>query len=482
MSSKVVLRYLDGRDKIALLNEVLDIAGFEAEMEAVRQSLGKEPADFKIAIKPNASMFVRRDDDGVTTDPLLVLALVERLHAKGYTDISVVETSNAYALTFSNRDAVTVMTAMGLNGGVHSVVSPQPRMTAHVAASDGCLLPYQLIDLGADTTEVNTDEMPHGVLKLGTAWLKADFRISFAKFKTHVYGGYTLLIKNTYGCLPETDKMWHYHRPTGCAQPTIVQLKICPVHFGIVDGIIAADGWMGVKWDRAVPRRPGFILAGRNIGETERAACRVMGVKVERSHMTKTALDFLSEPTELDGEIRPLKKWWNVPGFIVSGFPMTEKHYYYYTFQQTVSDGLGTPPFKRKPIGLMMTYLLVIPILLYVFHRRHWVIRKVKDIKLRLAIRGEARAPRRVRSGLDRLDAPELEVLLDCLNVESALPPKIFGHKVQANGRWYLLPDSTFSRLVRIPEIIEMLKTSQERSGCAREVAARLKVLKGWAG
>lgn len=482
MSSKVVLRYLDGRDKISLLNEVMDIAGFEAELEAVRRSLGKERPDFKIAIKPNASMFVRRDDDGVTTDPLLVLALVERLHGKGYTDICVAETSNAYALTFSNRDPVTVMTAMGLNGGVHSVVSPQPSVTAHVAAPDGRLLPYQLIDLGGDTTEVHTDEMPHGVLKLGTAWLKADFRISFAKFKTHVYGGYTLLIKNTYGCLPETDKKWHYHRPTGCAQPTIAQLKICPVHFGIIDGIIAADGWMGVKWDRVIPRRPGFIMAGRNLGETERAACRVMGVKVERSHMTKTALDLLSEPTELDGEIRPLKKWWNVPGFIVSGFPMTEKHYHYYTFQQTVSDGLGTPPFKRKPMGLMMTWLLVIPILLYAFHRRHWVIRKAKDIKLRLAVRGGAKAPRRVRFALDRLHAPELEVLLDCLTVDSTVPPEIFGHKVQANGRWYLLPDSTFSRLVRIPEIIEALKTSHERSGCAREVASRLRVLKAQAG
>ncbi len=86
-----------------------------------------------------------------------------------------------------------------------------------------------------------------------------------------------LLIKNTYGCIPETDKILHYHKKTGCAMSTIAQLKLYPVHFGIIDGIITAAGWMGVKWDRAVPRRPGFILAGRNIGETERAACRIMG-------------------------------------------------------------------------------------------------------------------------------------------------------------------------------------------------------------
>jgi hypothetical protein len=62
---KIVLRYLDGRDKVALLNQVLDAAGLEAELKTVRKSLRKERGDLKIAIKPNASMFVRRDDDGV---------------------------------------------------------------------------------------------------------------------------------------------------------------------------------------------------------------------------------------------------------------------------------------------------------------------------------------------------------------------------------------------------------------------------------
>ncbi len=480
MSSKIVLRYLDGRDKIKLLNEVLGVAAFETELEAVRETLKKEKGDFKIVIKPNASMFVRRDDDGVTTDPLLVLALVERLHEKGYPNISVVESSNAYQLTYTERNSVTVMTAMGLNGGVHSFVSERPSTTAHVAASDGSLLPYQLVELGADTTEVKAEEMPNGKLKLSTVWLEADFRISFAKFKTHVYGGYTLLVKNTYGSLPEGDKMWHYHRPTGCAKPTIVQLKKCPIHFGIIDGVIAADGWMGVKWDRAIPKRPGFILAGRNIVETERVACRIMGVAVEKSLMTKEALDLLEEPSELDGDIRSLEKWSNVPNFITSGFPLTEKHYYYYAFQQTVSDGLGTPPFKRKPMGVVLTYLLVIPALLYAFHRRHWVIRKWNDMKLRRAVKGNAKAPRRVRSDLDRLDAPELEVLLKCLKSDTKKVPTIYGHKVKANGKWYLLPDSTYSRLVRIPEIIEALSTPSEWSGCTQEIEARLRVLKAW--
>lgn len=119
MASKIILRYLDGKDKTSLLSEVLDLSDLEETIEAVRKPQGKDRADFNIAIKPNASMFVRRDDDGVTTDPLLVLSLVERLHEKGYTNISVVESSNAYELTFTNRNPITAMTAMDLNGGVH---------------------------------------------------------------------------------------------------------------------------------------------------------------------------------------------------------------------------------------------------------------------------------------------------------------------------------------------------------------------------
>lgn len=475
--SKVVLRYLDGKDKIRLLNDVLDLAGLENELETMRTSLGKEPDKLKISIKPNASMFVRRDDDGVTTDPLLVLALVEYLHEKGYSNISVVESSNAYELTYTERNPITVMTAMGLNGGVHTYVSGRPEMTAHVASSDGRLLPYRLVDLGSDTTEIDATQIPGGTLKLSTAWLDADFRISFAKFKTHVYGGYTLLVKNTYGCLPEGDKMWHYHRLTGCARPTIVQLKKCPVHLGIIDGIIAADGWMGVKWDRAIPRRPGFILAGENIAETERVACRIMGVDVEKSLMTKTAMDLLAKPAELDGQIRPLKRWHNVPGFIVSGFPLTEKHYQYYRFQQTISDGFGTPPFKRKPLGVAITYLLILPILVYAFHRRHWIIRKIKDLSLRRKVKPCPMAPKSVGADLDRLDAPELAVLLACLGSASTGSVKIYGHRLLADKRWFVLPDSTFSRLVRIPEIIDALNTPSERADCARQVEARLRIL-----
>jgi hypothetical protein len=103
----------------------------------------------------------------------------------------------------------------------------------------------------------------------------------------------------------------------------------------------------------------------------------------------------------------------------------------------------------------------------------------MRDLKLRLAVRSSAKAPRRVRAGLDRLEAPELEVLLECLRTELKEPIKIFGHRVYIDGEWRALPDSTSFKLVRIPEIIDALKTPAERAGCALEVEARLRVLTG---
>ena len=234
-----------------------------------------------------------------------------------------------------------------------------------------------------------------------------------------------------------------------------------------------------MKWDRVITRQPGFLLAGGNMNATEKVACRIMGVRLDHSIMTKAAFELDPVEPELEGEIRSLKRWWNVPRLITAGFPATEKHYYYYAFQQTVSDGLGTPPFKRKPIGLALTYLLVIPILLWAFHRRHWVIRKLKDLHLRRAIGDAAVAPQKVRDDLERLVGPELKLLGECLQADSQTPPAIYGHKVRALGKWHLFPDSTFSRLVRIPEILAALKTRPERANCLREVEARLKTLKG---
>ena len=103
--------------------------------------------------------------------------------------------------------------------------------------------------------------------------------------------------------------------------------------------------------------------------------------------------------------------------------------------------------------------------------------RKFKDLRLRRAIKTAPKAPRKVRGELDRLDSPELVMLLECLLVDADHPPAIYGHKLRAHGKWYQLPDSTFAKLVRIPEIIAALKTPPQREACIQEIKTRLAYL-----
>jgi uncharacterized protein (DUF362 family) len=457
--NKVVLRYLDGKDKIRLLYEVLETARFEQALEARRLDSGTSKANFDIVIKPNASMYIRRDEDGVTTDAILVLALVEWLAARGYAKVRLVESSNLYEAGFKNREPVMVMTALGLAGGWHwTGIGKETKLLAHVLDGRGGQHPYSVEDLGADIVEVRAPGMPSHSLKLGRAWVEADFRISFCAFKTHIYDGYTLLVKNTYGCLPEGNKMWHYHYKTGAAKPTIEQLKLCPVHFGIIDAITGADGQAGVKWDRSIPRRPGFIMAGANIGEVEKHACSIMKVKYRRSYMSRPAIEMLREESELDGQPRPLGTWINVWPVFIAAIPVLERIYPLHRCVQMLSDFFGSPPFRRKPLGVFFTILGILTValpLMYALQKRHGVILIYREMKERLHLRRKGFCtPRAVSRDIVRLDARELGVLRDIIAAGAPGEPKLYGHRIVTGNRTHDLPDSSYFNLERIRSIV----------------------------
>ena len=117
------------------------------------------------------------------TDPELIEHLVSRIWEQGYRNIGVAEARCTYGTFFTNREVSTVAQYIGLDG-----VSP----------SGG---KYRIIDLSLDTEEYQFAGKleKHSVNK---EWKNADFRISFAKNKTHSYAFYTLTIKNIYGALP----------------------------------------------------------------------------------------------------------------------------------------------------------------------------------------------------------------------------------------------------------------------------------------
>ncbi len=274
--------------------------------------------------------------------------------------------------------------------------------------------------------------------------------------------------------------MWHYHYKTGASRPTIEQLKLCPVHFGIIDAITGADGQAGVKWDRVIPRKPGFIMAGANIGEVERWACSLMGVKYKRSYMSRPAIDMLAEDVERDGQPRPLGKWINVLPLFIALIPILERVYLLHRCVQMLSDFFGSKPFKRKPAGVFFTVLgsviLIMP-LLYALQKRHWIILFDRESRERLHIRRKGfKTSRSVSKDLTRLNRNELEILGKIISRNVDLFPKIYGHRIMTESDLYPLPNSSYFNLERIRNICLALSESQpsEREDMLGNISARI--------
>jgi len=66
---------------------------------------------------------------------------------------------------------------------------------------------YRIIDLSEDLEDFQYSGKL-GKHYVNREWKNADFRISFAKNKTHVYAYYTLTIKNIYGALLWRISFW----------------------------------------------------------------------------------------------------------------------------------------------------------------------------------------------------------------------------------------------------------------------------------
>ena len=172
-------------------------------------------------------MFMYSTKDRSTfTDPELVEHLIGRIHDKGYRNLSCAEARSTYGTFFKNREVKTVAAHIGLSGKN-----------------------YRIIDLSEDLEEFSFSG------KLGRhfvnrEWKNADFRIVFAKNKTHSYAFYTLAIKCVFGALPMENKFREYHHQRDIYSTTIEFMKHFPIHFALIDAHISADGPFGIFADK----------------------------------------------------------------------------------------------------------------------------------------------------------------------------------------------------------------------------------------
>ena len=98
---------------------------------------------------------------------------------------------------------------------------------------------------------------PLGDHFVGPTWRDADFRISFAKNKTHTWAWYTLCLKNIYGVLPLQDKIREYHNKREIYYPTIDMMVAFPIHFGVIPRVRQRRRAVRDLRRQAIRTRPG---------------------------------------------------------------------------------------------------------------------------------------------------------------------------------------------------------------------------------
>ncbi len=290
---QVTVASIKDPDKTKALDAVLEKTGFFDLVASKLQISGKRPDEFSIVIKPNFMFAYNRDDHSTYTDPELVEHLVDVLRSSGFGNLAVVEAQSTYGEYFDKRSVIEVADYLGYK----------------VDGSRG----YRVVDMTTDACEHLFLGAHLGNHPVPLTWKNADLRISFAKNKTHAYAYYTLTLKNIYGALPLADKFSEYHTGRDIYHTTIEYLKAYPVHFGLIDAHLSADGPFGVFAD-SEPNPTETIIGGEDLVAVDWVGATKMGIDPKISQYMELAVRAFGKPEiKLVGDPNPYLPWLNVP-------------------------------------------------------------------------------------------------------------------------------------------------------------------------
>lgn len=329
-SRDATVHLVSGESKFEAFRRAVEQSGFVPHLLNHWQASGKAKGDFLIAIKPNimcASTY--EEDSPVYTDPALVEDLIGIMRQEGFTRFVVVESQNVYNYSYTRRRVPEVAAVCGYSG-------------------EG----YEVVDLTQDNVEFDYGGVL-GLHRAGRPWLQADYRISFAKNKTHWQCYYTACIKNVYGCLPEWDKMLLYHgRNIEFFQATVLIADKIPVHFAFLDAWTSGDGLSGHVRD-ARPNHTRTFLASDNIFALDWVAGEKMQVNPTDNCVIQEALHRWGQiDITRVGDMTPWHPWTNVRPFVVALLDFFEERYWISRFMSRAFSGSTRmdrrfPPVRR---------------------------------------------------------------------------------------------------------------------------------------
>jgi len=297
----VVIETGKNHDKFDLLNAALEKAQFENLLETSRSKSQKSKTEFFIVIKPNLSMFFK--ERVTVTDPELVEHLIDLLHDIGYTHVALGEAQNTFFKWLKNREIPNIAKAVG-----YKFTTPKGRKyQIHDLARDG--IPYDF------APEYSLSGVP-----VSKVWQEADFRINFAKNKTHEEYFYTLCLKNLLGAIPLDDKHLHFHSRLKVWDVCLELNEELPVDFNIIDAYLSNHGNVGSQVLNAI--ETWTIIAGHNGILVDWVGAIKMGIDPYLSPLNSKALKQIGLPEnyEVMGSLTPYEGWRNVHPLISDSF------------------------------------------------------------------------------------------------------------------------------------------------------------------
>ena len=216
-----------------------------------------------VLLKPNQTVYYSAEE-GCTTDPLVVGALIRLAKEAGAAKVQVAESSGGF---FSSMECMKV-TGM-----------------AAVAEREGA----ELIDLGSDDTPNRTVTIPSGRViqefPMPAPLLDADVIIDVPKAKNHHIEPISGALKNWVGTVNQSWRN-HHHGDLDMIGRFMDIMTVSKPALCVVDALIAGEG------DGPIADQPhwvGCILASSDPVATDVAICRLLGHDWQKLNFAKEA-------------------------------------------------------------------------------------------------------------------------------------------------------------------------------------------------
>ena len=276
-------------EKRAALRRVLQDSELARRLEERALQLGKPLAELVVLVKPTFMLACTRADGAIVTDPELVDELARWLVERGVAEVVVAEGRTLYDRFHANRGVREVARYLGYSSNY-----------------------YRVADLHEDQVP---HEYPRGMAQasLARAWRDADFRISFAKMRSHPVDFTHLVIAGLQGVGGRFEDFLFAERQAQRSTALLMPLTEFPPHFALIDAYESAgDGLVGIL-RCPDPPRPRRLYAGEDALAVDVLATRHMGMADPRdSAVLGAACHWFGDPadaTEVVGTDAPVPGW-----------------------------------------------------------------------------------------------------------------------------------------------------------------------------